>query len=209
MREPEDREKEHGLDRREFLRLSAVAAAELALTGCGSRNGDPIEVPPIGVKTKEEKETETDNGRSIMNTLIIYDTKHGNTAEVARTMGDATGAEVRPITDVSADALKDFDMLIVGSPTHGGQMTQPISDLFVPSLSLEGIKVAAFDTRTDVFMNKLLPWGYAAPKIAKRLTGRGGTLLIEPEGFIVLGMEGPLKEGELARAAAWAEKLTA
>jgi hypothetical protein len=32
-----------------------------------------------------------------------------------------------------------------------------------------------------------------------------GHLVAPPEGFVVLGMEGPLKEGELARAAGWAK----
>ena len=48
-------------------------------------------------------------------------------------------------------------------------------------------------------------FGYAAPEIARSLERNGGTLLAPPEGFVVLGMEGPLKEGELERAAGWAQ----
>lgn len=33
----------------------------------------------------------------------------------------------------------------------------------------------------------------------------GGTLIASPEGFFVKGKEGPLKEGELKRAASWAK----
>ena len=144
-----------------------------------------------------------------METLIIYDTQNGNTKQAAETMGEALGCAVRPATEVNSADLEGVVRLVVGSPTHGGQMTEPVSALLKSAPSLEGVKVAAFDTRTDVFMNRLLPWGYAAPKIAKRLTACGGTLVVEPEGFIVLGMQGPLKEGELARAAAWAEELAA
>jgi hypothetical protein len=38
-------------------------------------------------------------------------------------------------------------------------------------------------------------------------TLRGGELCIPPEGFFVEGTEGPLKEGELKRAAEWAKPL--
>jgi hypothetical protein len=34
---------------------------------------------------------------------------------------------------------------------------------------------------------------------------KGGNLLVEPEGFFVEKTKGPLKEGELERAASWAE----
>jgi hypothetical protein len=50
-------------------------------------------------------------------------------------------------------------------------------------------------------------FGYAAKPIADRLVRKGGELVGEPMGFIVLDAEGPLKEGELERAASWAEGL--
>jgi len=50
-------------------------------------------------------------------------------------------------------------------------------------------------------------FGYAAEPIAKRLGRKGGELAVTPEGFLVEGTEGPLKEGELERAAAWAERI--
>jgi hypothetical protein len=68
-----------------------------------------------------------------------------------------------------------------------------------------GKKVAAFDTRIPSKWVKL--FGFAAPKIARRLVKMGGTLVIEPEGFFVLDSEGPLAEGEVARAAIWAQEI--
>jgi hypothetical protein len=47
--------------------------------------------------------------------------------------------------------------------------------------------------------------GYAAPSIAKRLGLAGGRLVVPPEGFAVTGTEGPMKQGELERAAEWAK----
>jgi hypothetical protein len=79
---------------------------------------------------------------------------------------------------------------------------------------LAGVKVAAFDTRIPMgdnvpgilrFFVRL--FGYAAEPIADRLTRRGGTQAAPPEGFLVLDTQGPLKEGELERAAEWARHL--
>jgi len=47
-------------------------------------------------------------------------------------------------------------------------------------------------------------FGYAAKPIADRLVRKRGSLASPPEGFLVGGSEGPLKEGELERAAEWA-----
>ena len=40
-------------------------------------------------------------------------------------------------------------------------------------------------------------------KSPARAKKKKGELALEPEGFIVTGTEGPLKEGELERAANW------
>ena len=74
--------------------------------------------------------------------------------------------------------------------------------------------MAAFDTRISIkdINNPLLStlvklFGYAAEPIAKKLQGKGGVLAAAPEGFIVKGTEGPLKEGELERASGWAQEI--
>jgi hypothetical protein len=51
--------------------------------------------------------------------------------------------------------------------------------------------------------------GYAAPRIGRQLRARGAQVVLEPEGFIVTGTEGPLKDGEEQRATAWAKELVA
>ena len=48
---------------------------------------------------------------------------------------------------------------------------------------------------------------YAAERIARELTKKGGRLVAEPEGFIVEQKEGPLKQGELERADHWAKAM--
>jgi len=139
--------------------------------------------------------------------LVVYDSQYGNTERIAQAIGEAIGSQVVRVGDVSPAELKEFDLLIVGSPTHGGWYTPGVKGLLEALPLLEGFKVAAFDTRTVSIWNRLLPFGYAAPRIARKLEGNGGNLLAPPEGFVVLGIEGPLKDGELERAAGWASGL--
>lgn len=143
-----------------------------------------------------------------MKALIVYDSVYGNTEEIARAIAGAItpsdGVKVLRAGEANPSELESIDLLIVGSPTHGGRPTPAIQDFLnkVPEPAIKGVNVAAFDTR---FSTKLVGiFGYAAGKIADNLKGKGGTLVASPEGFFVKGKEGPLKQGELERAAGWA-----
>ena len=46
-----------------------------------------------------------------------------------------------------------------------------------------------------------------AKTIARQLQNKGGNLIIAPEGFLVTGEKGPLKDGELNRASLWVNKI--
>jgi flavodoxin I len=108
---------------------------------------------------------------------------------------------------VNSSEFKTVDLLIVGSPTHGGKPTRAIQDLLnkVHVSDFKGANMAAFDTR---FSMKLVGiFGYAAEKIAGSLKRNGWTIVVSPEGFFVKGKKGPLEKGELERAAAWAKKI--
>jgi len=149
----------------------------------------------------------TANRRNAMKTLVVYDSVHGNTERIAKAIGDAIADELEVVHagQVNASALGRLDLLIVGSPTHGGRPTNAIRELLdkVGRRDLEGTKVAAFDTRLTARWVRL--FGYAAPRIANGLKKRGGTLIASPGGFFVKGIRGPLTEGEPERAARWAE----
>jgi flavodoxin I len=144
-----------------------------------------------------------------MKTLIVYDSLHGNTEKVAKAIGHALGDEVKVSSVGQADPSMwgSFDLLFVGSPTHGGRASEPMRDLLaqVHAPALEGIKVAAFDTRLKSGWARII--GFAAGRIANGLKKKGATLVGSPEPFYVEGTEGPLKEGELERAAAWAREI--
>jgi len=144
-----------------------------------------------------------------MRTLIVYDSLYGNTKIIAQTIADVIQGEVnlKYVGDVDVSELGDYDLLIVGAPTHGGGISEATKGLLgkIQSPALEGTKVAAFDTRIT---NKwILIFGVAAPKIAKELEKVGGELVVPAEGFFVTGGEGPLKDGEVERAQAWGESI--
>jgi flavodoxin I len=141
-----------------------------------------------------------------MKALVVYDSTYGHTAQIAQVIGEAIGGEVLQVGETNPADLKGFDLLIVGSPTHGGWFTPEIKALLENSPALEGARVAAFDTRTASKLGALL-FGFAAPRMARSLEGKGGKLVAPPEGFFVLGTKGPLKDGELERAAGWAKEI--
>jgi flavodoxin len=159
-----------------------------------------------------------------MNALIVYDSVFGNTEKIAHAVGAAIGdalgsrgnVETLPVGRVTIDQIHGLDVLVVGSPTRGFRPTEAITRLLnaLPKHHLDGVQVAAFDTRilldtinSSIFRFVVDKGGYAAGTIAKRLEQKGGKLIAPPEGFLVVDTEGPLQDGELERAAAWAKSL--
>jgi flavodoxin len=142
-----------------------------------------------------------------MKALIVYDSVYGNTEKIARAIGEAIApsGEVKVVgaDETNPSELESIDLLIVGSPTHGGRPTPAVQNLLNKVPKLQGIKVAAFDTRIPTKLVRV--FGYAAGRIANNLKKKGSILIASPEGFFVTGGQGPLKEGELERAAGWAK----
>lgn len=151
---------------------------------------------------------------------IIYDSLYGNTKNIAGEIADTLKSfdtKLINVSETTQEDLKGVDVLIIGSPTHGGQ-PKPSTKEFIAKIeqdSLEGVKVATFDTRflekDQKFLLRLLikTIGYASPKIAKILIEKGGNLIVPAEGFIVVGngKENSLKRGEIEKATLWAEKI--
>lgn len=154
-----------------------------------------------------------------MKALVVYDSMYGNTARIAEAVVRSLSRSMDVLSvragEFRNSMLESVDLLVVGSPTHGGRPTpklQAIMERF-PENSLGNIEVASFDTRFNakdhnvglqILMKAI---GYAAEKILKKLVSRGGDSISEAEGFIVEDKEGPLKDGEIERAERWAESL--
>jgi flavodoxin len=155
-----------------------------------------------------------------MKAMVVYDSIFGNTEQIAKAIGKALGSEMKvevlKVNQVKPEQLTELDLFIVGSPTRAFRPTPAIKKLLgsIPSTGLNNVKVASFDTGISLddinssighfFINH---FGYAARPIANRLVKKGGTLIVDPEGFFVKGSEGPLKQGELERAADWARQI--
>jgi flavodoxin I len=141
--------------------------------------------------------------------LVVYDSTYGNTEKIAKAMGGAITGNVTTlrINEVNLAELNLFDLLVIGSPTQGGRATESMQDFIskLPDSAIKGKNVAVFDTRMTTKFVKI--FGYAAGKIADSLKKKGGNLIMLPEAFYVTGSKGPLKEGELERAASWAKEL--
>jgi hypothetical protein len=139
------------------------------------------------------------------------------------------------VTRTDATKLGEVDdacLLVVGGPTHMRRMTSPRSRQqglqaarkandqqsreaqpgaagpglrewlrALPPARL-GTMAAAFDTRLEYRLA-----GGAARSASRRLRRRGFGLAGQPEGFIVTGSQGPLRQGELDRAREWGAAL--
>jgi len=154
-----------------------------------------------------------------MKVLIVYESVFGCTEKIAQAIGSAfqppDEATVTRPPGINPAEVSSFDLVIVGAPTQGGRPTKPVQDFLagIPEKALSDTKVAAFDTRLGIEEHKgfvkfiIKTFGFAAGKIADILKSKGGILAAGPEGFIVTDREGPLKDGEIERAAEWAKTI--
>jgi flavodoxin len=144
-----------------------------------------------------------------MKSVVIYASRSGNTRVVAEAIANELGTrgsvELHPIDQAPHTFTADTDLVVVGGPTEGHGMTEPIIAYLdgLTATAFDGIAAAAFDTR--LWWPRALS-GSAASGIAKRLQESGARLAVREESFIV-SMKPALEPGELERAAAWAATL--
>ena len=155
-----------------------------------------------------------------MKALVIYDSFFGNTEKIALEIGEHLGpkneVKILKVNRIRPDDLEELDLLVVGSPTRKFSPSPAVSKFLknIPKNGLTGIKTAAFDTRMStqdvnvrIYTAFVKVFDYAASSIAKKMKQKGANLIAEPEGFLVKDSEGPLKDGELQRAAEWAKQI--
>lgn len=163
-----------------------------------------------------------------MRALVVYESIWGNTEKVARAIAEALqpGMSVDVVNAADAPAsVEGYDLLAVGGPTHAFSMSRPatretaVQQQGAPSLVTRGIRewlhdlapvtapvrAVAFDTRVD---SPRLP-GSAAKAARGELRSLGFEVPAKAMTFRVHGYEGPLLDGELDRAAAWARETVA
>jgi len=91
--------------------------------------------------------------------IVIYYSRSGNTKEMADIIANAikeAGLQVdcKPVNDVKAEDLLNYDAIVIGSPTYYGQMAGPIKQLFDDIVSfhgkLDGKVGAAFTSSANI-----------------------------------------------------------
>lgn len=161
-----------------------------------------------------------------MRVLVVYESMFGNTKTVARAVAEAM-AETLPVDFREVGSAPDLgqvevDLLVVGAPTHAFSLSRARTREdaatktghgvisrergvreWLDATSSARVPFATFETHVR---KPNLP-GSAASAAAKRLRKLGGTEFDKPQTFYVDGMEGPLLDGELEKAAAWGESL--
>jgi flavodoxin len=146
-----------------------------------------------------------------MNALVVYFSKFGNTQKVAETIAQVlenqASTHLIPIDQLTAEALAGADLVVMGSPTHRMNLPEAVRPVFeqLPKRILKGKPVAAFDTSYK--MKAWLQAFTAAKKLNQKLRKLGGKRLLPPETFLVMEREGPLYDGEIERAEAWARTI--
>jgi flavodoxin len=160
-----------------------------------------------------------------MKAVVVYESLWGNTAAVARAIAEGLGPGVQALSTAEAvgEAMDGVDLIVAGSPIIGfrlptdkmrdavranpGPAPRP-PDLSHPALSSWLNDLPAGKGRSAAFETKIRgPWGSAVSAISKRLERAGYAPLGKPQGFIVVGKFGPLRDGEIERARAWGAEL--
>jgi len=147
-----------------------------------------------------------------MKALIVYDTKHGMTEQVAKAImngmkeGDIAEIVLKKAADVVEEDFKAADAWILGSPVHIGGATGEAKKALKLAIgtATAGKKGTAFDTRFANTKGKA-----AAEKLAEKMEEAGVKKVIEPQGFVVLKTKGPLAEGEEGKATAFGKQIAA
>jgi flavodoxin len=152
--------------------------------------------------------TDPHDGGDGMRVLVVYDSKFGNTEKLAQAIAEQLRQRGHVMV-TTADrpqrhTLEEVDLLVVGGPTQGHGSSPAMRGWLKGLQSGHGLPAAAFDTR---LAKPRWLTGSAAKVIAGRLGGLGFDLVADPESFFVGHSEGPLLDGELERAAGWADTL--
>jgi menaquinone-dependent protoporphyrinogen IX oxidase len=150
-----------------------------------------------------------------MKGIVVFDTSYGNTKIVAETISETlkgSGIEVDTfyVKDVKKLSAKDYDFLVLGSPTRFGTMSLAIKGFLgkVKSEEWTNKPFVAFDTENPENMVKT-EWS-AAEKIAERLRDNNKMNQLLPVlKAVVLGQKGPLQEGEIDRTKGYASQIAA
>jgi len=149
-----------------------------------------------------------------MKGVVVYDTSYGNTKKISATIAETIKesrleADLFDVKDVKRLSAKDYDFLVLGSPTRMNTMSWTVKRFLGKVKSEEWVNkpCIAFDTElADVIAKN---GASAAEKIAESLQEKQMNQLLPVLKTAVLGIKGPLKEGEIERTKEYTKELVA
>jgi flavodoxin len=135
-----------------------------------------------------------------MKAIVVYDTKFGNTKQVAEGIAEVLNAEIINVSAIDPSQIKEYDVFAFGCPVHAWNMSSGMKTALkrLEGESFVGKKAATFDTRIASRFA-----GNAASKIQKKLKKLDFKIAMKPVHFIVTGREGPLADGEMEKVQAF------
>jgi len=154
-----------------------------------------------------------------MKGIVVYDTSYGNTKKIGEIVAETLkesgiGVDLFYVKDLKKLNARDYDFLVLGSPTKFGTMSLTVK-FFLGRLKSEewnNKPFAAFDTENPENIEKARlenkEWS-AAEKIAEKLKEKKMSQLLPVLKALVLGQKGPLVEGQIERTKEYAKQLAA
>ncbi len=144
--------------------------------------------------------------------LLVYESKYGNTRqvadEIAAGIGNAGGeATLSHVKEVDPAHFADYDAILIGSPNHVGRPVGSVKR-FIDALDrpeLEGKTVAVFDTCLGYDLGK------AVGRMEKRIVDKAGRMALFSPGLSIRvnGIKGPIADGELPKCREFGASLAA
>jgi flavodoxin len=165
-----------------------------------------------------------------MKALVVYESMFGNTEQIARAVADGLGESVDvqlvEVSHAPGEPDADLALIVAGGPTHAFSMSRENTRADAINRGAEAgerefglrewmaalpsghlaAKIATFDTKIESM--RYVP-GSAAKAAAKAAHRHGYPSAAKAESFYVRDVDGPLVEGEIDRARAWARQLAA
>ena len=107
-----------------------------------------------------------------MNACILYFSATGNTKKFAQAISASLTLPIFNIEDIKPLAVKEYDLLIIGTPVHGMAPAKVISSFVKKLLNANNKKAIIFSTYA-------IRKGSANKKLQKQLAEKGYTTILD------------------------------
>lgn len=144
--------------------------------------------------------------------LVVYDSKYGNTKRVAQKIASSIKRDDAQVTtgyvkETVPEEVANFNVLVIGAPNHMGKPSRTARKFVekLEPLKLDLAGVAVFDT----YFGKPRNFEKSTRKMEKLLAQKlpNVKLLVPSLSVQVLGIKGPIAEGELPKSEEFGKKI--